>query len=563
MTRATTPLLKVNLQMSDQVSVRLAVIGGTQFRGEMRQAGAEGARSMQQIQTATRGVSPAFQAVALQASNMFGTMSGGSSALGGLAAGLSQAAMAAGAFGLGVGVVVTVFGALVPLLLQGQKGAADMAAEMTNLQGSVGNVSAAVSALEGVQRKYTDAISASGSASGASAAAVVANSKAEFDARKQVLAVELELLRIRGAEQASDLKNLQDQFRMEGQRAIESGRNLSAYTGDEAAEAAYRQAGVQRPRGETDRQVSDFLKRNEQTTLAMRKLRAEATLTNMTIKQTEEALATTFKDVGAGATGKGAGTGAGAGAAKGGGGGSAVNKAAEEGRRVWEQTRTAAERYAAEVAKLNELLRAGAIDQDTYNRRIAQLETEAARATQAMDALNYVSGEAGNALIDALMGGKNAGEQLIQTLKRAVLQAALLGEGPLAGLFGGGSLLGKVAGSFLGGVKPFAKGGVVTSATRFAMQGGMGVMGEAGPEAIMPLARGADGKLGVRAAMGGGASNAAPAQVIVHLGAGLTAQILGEARDQTVQIVEAGLSSYDRVLPRRIAQVSNDRRRRD
>ena len=39
------------------------------------------------------------------------------------------------------------------------------------------------------------------------------------------------------------------------------------------------------------------------------------------------------------------------------------------------------------------------------------------------------------------------------------------------------------------------------------MRGGVGLMGEAGPEAIMPLARGADGKLGVRAGGGGRAVN--------------------------------------------------------
>ncbi|MEY8838725.1 phage tail tape measure protein, partial [Cribrihabitans sp. XS_ASV171] len=38
----------------------------------------------------------------------------------------------------------------------------------------------------------------------------------------------------------------------------------------------------------------------------------------------------------------------------------------------------------------------------------------------------------------------------------------------------------------------------------FPMRGGMGLMGEAGPEAIMPLARGPDGKLGVRQSGGGG-----------------------------------------------------------
>lgn len=49
-----------------------------------------------------------------------------------------------------------------------------------------------------------------------------------------------------------------------------------------------------------------------------------------------------------------------------------------------------------------------------------------------------------------------------------------------------------------GRVMPFARGGVVSSPTTFAMRGGTGLMGEAGPEAILPLARGADGSLGVR-----------------------------------------------------------------
>lgn len=57
-----------------------------------------------------------------------------------------------------------------------------------------------------------------------------------------------------------------------------------------------------------------------------------------------------------------------------------------------------------------------------------------------------------------------------------------------------------------GRVMPFASGGVVSGATPFGMRGGMGVMGEAGPEAIMPLARGPDGKLGVRGAGGGATS---------------------------------------------------------
>ena len=60
-------------------------------------------------------------------------------------------------------------------------------------------------------------------------------------------------------------------------------------------------------------------------------------------------------------------------------------------------------------------------------------------------------------------------------------------------------------GSFAQGrVMPFAKGGVVSSPTTFPMRGATGLMGEAGPEAIMPLRRGADGSLGVAAPGGGG-----------------------------------------------------------
>lgn len=54
-----------------------------------------------------------------------------------------------------------------------------------------------------------------------------------------------------------------------------------------------------------------------------------------------------------------------------------------------------------------------------------------------------------------------------------------------------------------GRVMPFATGGVVSSPTRFPMRGGTGLMGEAGPEAIMPLTRGPDGRLGVQSAGGG------------------------------------------------------------
>lgn len=55
-------------------------------------------------------------------------------------------------------------------------------------------------------------------------------------------------------------------------------------------------------------------------------------------------------------------------------------------------------------------------------------------------------------------------------------------------------------------VTPFAKGGVLASPAYFPLGRGLGLAGEAGAEAILPLARGSDGRLGV-ASGGGGAVN--------------------------------------------------------
>ena len=59
-------------------------------------------------------------------------------------------------------------------------------------------------------------------------------------------------------------------------------------------------------------------------------------------------------------------------------------------------------------------------------------------------------------------------------------------------------------GVYSNGIRKFAYGGVVNKPTLFPFAKGVGLMGEAGPEAIIPLQRGRNGKLGV--AGGGGAT---------------------------------------------------------
>lgn len=109
-------------------------------------------------------------------------------------------------------------------------------------------------------------------------------------------------------------------------------------------------------------------------------------------------------------------------------------------------------------------------------------------------------------------GAKSASEAVSDLASR--LADKLLNQGfemLIGGLFGGGGPLSGGAGildfifnangnSFdAGSITAFANGGVVSRATPFGMSNGkMGVMGEAGPEAILPLSRGSDGKLGVK-----------------------------------------------------------------
>jgi tape measure domain-containing protein len=140
-----------------------------------------------------------------------------------------------------------------------------------------------------------------------------------------------------------------------------------------------------------------------------------------------------------------------------------------------------------------------------------------------------------DAFRSAAESGKSFGASLRQVLGRLVdmtTQALILE--PLvksigrsfAGQVGGTDVGGSIFSSFMGSlglggagggagiggwstttIPAFANGGVVDGMTPFAHRGGLGVMGEAGPEAIMPLRRGPDGKLGVAAAGAGGGAN--------------------------------------------------------
>ncbi|UJQ95727.1 phage tail tape measure protein [Mariluticola halotolerans] len=85
----------------------------------------------------------------------------------------------------------------------------------------------------------------------------------------------------------------------------------------------------------------------------------------------------------------------------------------------------------------------------------------------------------------------------------------------------------------LGGVQAFAKGGVIAAPSYFPMRGGTGLAGEAGPEAILPLARGSDGRLGVASAA------SAPISISVNVQASNAQSFIGAEAEMSAMLLRA------------------------
>lgn len=175
-------------------------------------------------------------------------------------------------------------------------------------------------------------------------------------------------------------------------------------------------------------------------------------------------------------------------------------------------------------------------------------DTASDYASQSADLVNNaMSGLVGN-ISDALAGNKVDWEDwassVLQSMQKIILNAMLVDSlrsasnsgffSSIGGMFGAGA--GAASGSTpsgaynsaASGIKLNAKGGayaseslsaysnsIVSTPTYFAFAKGAGLMGEAGPEAIMPLTRSADGSLGVRM-VGTPGSTSGGGDTIIH-----------------------------------------------
>lgn len=152
--------------------------------------------------------------------------------------------------------------------------------------------------------------------------------------------------------------------------------------------------------------------------------------------------------------------------------------------------------------------------------QLRQVQTSLGETTRDLGALERgFSTGLRQAFDGVLLGGQSLSDALTGLAQKMADTAYSAAMNPVANHFGGmladglnaavsGMLPFADGGAFSQGrVMPFAKGGVVSGATAFPMRGGIGLMGEAGPEAIMPLTRGPDGRLGVASTGGAGAVN--------------------------------------------------------
>ena len=438
----------------------------------------DGARAFNDLNRSAGASRAGLQNVGFQVQDLAVQIAGGTSATRALAQQLPQLLSGFGLFGVLAGTASAVLIPLVGYLFQAGKATKSWTDELSLTGGSIGSVQGAVSALEGVQRQYNDAIAASGGASSAAASLVIANSAKEFQARKQLLGVEIQLLKIRGQEQASARQNTLDSIKAEADTqiaGIEAVRNLQDKSQllDEvgAFDPTVAQQRPQVPQGvgpgiqgfgDVATAYGRAIQGRERDVLAVQKLNAELALTNLTISETEALMNSTFETISGGAT-------ATTGSAGGGGGGApAAAKALEELKGKTEQASSAAKNM-----------------ESAFGSAFTGLVTGAQSAQEAVsNLLNSLAQTFANEAFNALSKG-------------------LFGDGGIGGAVAGAFNLNANGNAFSNGrVTAFAAGGIVNSPTMFPMANGAGLMGEAGPEAIMPLTR-VGGKLGVRSSGGG------------------------------------------------------------
>jgi hypothetical protein len=178
--------------------------------------------------------------------------------------------------------------------------------------------------------------------------------------------------------------------------------------------------------------------------------------------------------------------------------GAAAGSAADEAKKALERIAEVAKGLAEDITgPLKAALKSGEISWQSFAGAVSGIATNL--ASRLIDtAFKPIEDALFRAFSGGGAGGAGSGGGLFGWIGSAI--GGLFGQG---GLYARGGAFGPA-----GEITAFARGGVVTRPTLFPFSRGIGLMGEAGPEAILPLRRGPGGRLGVDA---GTAASSAPA----------------------------------------------------
>ncbi|MBM1222902.1 phage tail tape measure protein [Ponticoccus sp. SC2-23] len=219
------------------------------------------------------------------------------------------------------------------------------------------------------------------------------------------------------------------------------------------------------------------------------------------------------------------------------GAGGALKQAAEVGAKAWDGAKEAIE-GTKDLAKgladditgpLKEALKSGELSWQSFAQAVSGIAQNLANRL-----IESAFKPIENALFRAFSGSAGSGGGLFGWISKAI-----------GGLFGGGFAKGGVFAQ-TGQIAAFARGGVIDQPTVFPFARGIGLMGEAGPEAILPLRRGPGGRLGVEAGTAQPAPQVAP-RIINVLDPALVGDYLATPAGERaiVNVIRRNQSAFD------------------
>lgn len=494
-----------------------------------------------------------------------------------------------GPVGVTLGIVAAVGGAVASAFLGVSDATKDAADEMETFSDIANAADSGLSDLVSAAKAYDSAIRATAAGQTAATDSIVADTKREFEAKKELLKLEQRRLQALNAVRQGEI-----QANRERLDRISAGRRRAVEVrGEEAVleELAGNVPGVD---------LSGEIKEVQNLTTEITRLRAEGELADVALGKLGEALNLEFTDLAGGAgaalTGDFGTSGRSRSRGSAGRSGRQEDGFIEIGRKRIEaltEERRAVELSGVELDRYQARLSASRLEQELMTRAAEEsggkvLPQQAQAIQQIKQAyLDLSDGiiiarEAGRQFDEAQKEAQQAAQQTAQAqqqvfdrigdsfasaieqadsftdaLKRIGIELAQLaikdlfkGSGSsILGAFGLSDIFGSVVASangnaFAGGkVIPFASGGVVSNPTLFPMKNATGLMGEAGPEAIMPLSRGPDGKLGVRSAGGG-------ANVTVH-------NHYNGVNGQTRAMIEQATAQSEARMTRQVADLAS------